>query len=305
MCEPRSGRSSSPNQGAPAAIVRTKLTDSRPVIRAAAGCRGGDQQGVTIPTHRGCHLRTSQLGSVQRLVVKDERGSFAVVVGSAIASLSIIAVIAGCRRWLWTTYSISPIAGNVCAYLALAATGAVGVLVATRWGDQPLRAFGVARWPWRRAATIGFLGSAAGAAYILIVYAGLADPLTTDGSADQFLRTHLFLSAGRVSATTIGLIIISSTCGPLAEESVFRGLWFAVLRRWGMRDWACIGVTAATFHVVHVVVYGLANHPYFFVLGMAFGLVFQRTGSLLCAFLAHAGYNLGVFLTKVALLEMR
>ena len=101
------------------------------------------------------------------------------------------------------------------------------------------------------------------------------------------------------------MLIISSICGPLAEESVFRGLWFAVLRRWGIGDGACIVATAIGFHVVHVVVYGLPNHPYFFILGVGFGVVFQRTGSLLCAFFAHSGYNLGVFLANAGLFELR
>lgn len=90
----------------------------------------------------------------------------------------------------------------------------------------------------------------------------------------------------------ISLIISAVILAPLYEELVFRGVMQTCLvRLFGESRWAAVCYAAAMFAVTHAWVVPWQNLFPLFALGLVFGYVYERTGSLLTAVLAHAGFN--------------
>jgi membrane protease YdiL (CAAX protease family) len=86
--------------------------------------------------------------------------------------------------------------------------------------------------------------------------------------------------------TPFGLVAVSLVPG-ICEELLFRGAIFSLLRR-RFPTWAALVGQAALFAVLHAIG---ARLPYTFALGLVFGLLVWRTGSLWPAILAHAAHN--------------
>lgn len=84
-----------------------------------------------------------------------------------------------------------------------------------------------------------------------------------------------------------GLLVISLVPG-ICEELLFRGAVLGLLRR-SYPLWTAIVLQAAAFAVLHVLAVRL---PYTFALGLIFGLLVARTGSLWPAIAAHIAHNL-------------
>ena len=76
------------------------------------------------------------------------------------------------------------------------------------------------------------------------------------------------------------------------EEMIFRGLLQTVLHGAGgkSRPWAAILVASVCFAMFHASV-PWQSLPGLFVLGIIFGWLYERHGSLLPSVLAHAGFN--------------
>jgi len=85
-----------------------------------------------------------------------------------------------------------------------------------------------------------------------------------------------------VVVAAVGLIV------PALEEMLFRGLLFGALRR-VVKFWPAAAASALLFAVVHMNAAGVAAY---FVLGLTFAAVFERTRSLFAAWAAHATFNL-------------
>lgn len=80
------------------------------------------------------------------------------------------------------------------------------------------------------------------------------------------------------SLTTNPLFIISVCLGaPLSEELVFRGGIERVLLKWKSNPWIAIMVSAAAFSLAHG---NMVQSPFAFVLGIAIGWIYYRTGSV-------------------------
>lgn len=80
------------------------------------------------------------------------------------------------------------------------------------------------------------------------------------------------------SLTTNPLFIISVCFGaPLSEELVFRGGIERVLLKWKSNPWIAIMVSAAAFSLAHG---NMVQSPFAFVLGIAIGWIYYRTGSV-------------------------
>ena len=88
-------------------------------------------------------------------------------------------------------------------------------------------------------------------------------------------------SAGLLTALSIVVM------GPLAEELVFRGIIQTRLLR-AMPVWAAVVLQAVLFGVTHGTPVQMA---YAFLMGLVFGLLRSRTGSILPGFAAHAAFN--------------
>ena len=107
-----------------------------------------------------------------------------------------------------------------------------------------------------------------------------------------FYNDHMeiLLSDGLIPALSIAV------AAPLAEELMFRGVIQTRLER-AMPVWAAVVLQAVLFGVVHGTPIQMA---YAFLLGLAFGFLRSRTGSILPGIAAHAAFNamndpLGIF----------
>lgn len=83
----------------------------------------------------------------------------------------------------------------------------------------------------------------------------------------------------------------------LAEEIVFRGLILQELNK-RLPFWKANVITALLFLVIHFpiwiyndVIFQFGSHIYVFLIGLLFGLVFKKTGSLWSVILLHAFHN--------------
>ena len=90
----------------------------------------------------------------------------------------------------------------------------------------------------------------------------------------------------------IGLILLGGLAAPFAEELLFRGVLYPLLRRvWGVSVGAV--VSAAVFSVVHGFVDVI---PGTFLLGVILALLYERTGSLWVPLTLHAVFNSANFI---------
>ena len=92
---------------------------------------------------------------------------------------------------------------------------------------------------------------------------------------------ELLLSDGLIPALSI------TVAAPLAEELMFRGVIQTRLER-AMPMWAAVVLQAVLFGVVHGTPIQMA---YAFLLGLVFGFLRSRTGSILPGVAAHAAFN--------------
>ena len=92
---------------------------------------------------------------------------------------------------------------------------------------------------------------------------------------------ELLLSTGLIPALSIAV------AGPLAEELMFRGVIQTRLER-AMPVWAAVVLQAVLFGVTHGTPVQMA---YAFLMGLVFGLLRSRTGSILPGLAAHAAFN--------------
>lgn len=90
-----------------------------------------------------------------------------------------------------------------------------------------------------------------------------------------------------MSHNPFGIISIA-LMGPLLEELLFRGAIQGILQRHYPRPWLAIIVASLIFGLVHM---NWAQIPYAFILGMLFGWLYYRTGSLLPCIAGHVLNN--------------
>ncbi len=96
---------------------------------------------------------------------------------------------------------------------------------------------------------------------------------------------------GRVREILLVCGLISLADG-LMEELLFRGLFLRRLARFVGDDWANV-VTALVFTFAHQVLFETPwLLPWVFFLGLLFGWVMQKTGSVLASALLHAGADM-------------
>ncbi len=94
--------------------------------------------------------------------------------------------------------------------------------------------------------------------------------------------------AMRLSAETGWIPALAVVVGaPLAEELVFRGIIQSRLER-AMPAWIAVVLQAALFGLIHGAPVQIA---YAFVMGLLFGYIRHRTGSILPTIAAHAAFN--------------
>jgi len=115
--------------------------------------------------------------------------------------------------------------------------------------------------------------------------AGVPSPEVNHGMLEQLQTAELEM--------VITIIVTAVVIGPLLEEIVFRGLLQTLLLEVLGRDarWLTILIASALFSVVHLGATTWHALPGLMVLGMVLGWLYERTGSLLPAYLVHAAFN--------------
>jgi len=150
---------------------------------------------------------------------------------------------------------------------------------------SPLRAMGLQAFD-ARTFGLGFL-------FGLVNYVAWAVPLMAAAQrifpkamVDQFDSSQVF---ERASSTELAIVLVGvSVAAPLGEEMIFRGFFQrGLVRQWGAP--VAIGLTAFVFSAFHLDPVGLAAR---FELGVLFGVLAWRAGSLWPALAAHGANNL-------------
>ena len=105
-----------------------------------------------------------------------------------------------------------------------------------------------------------------------------------EGSLDAMTRVD---TPGQLVGLLVGAVVLAAVC----EEILFRGLMLQLLARGG-RWWGPIGITALLFALFHLDPVGLLPRA---LMGVYFGLLVWRSGSIFPAMLAHGANNLLAF----------
>jgi len=106
----------------------------------------------------------------------------------------------------------------------------------------------------------------------------------------EFLQTAAW--PGRLAAI-LAVVVLA----PVAEEVFFRGLVQSMLRRYLDNGWAAIVITSIAFAAVHGELY--QDMPALFVLALALGYNYERTGRLTAPILLHGTFNGVMVLLKL------
>jgi membrane protease YdiL (CAAX protease family) len=163
-----------------------------------------------------------------------------------------------------------------------------------RWsGRSPVAYLGLS-WPggWPMAFALGIAVANYFAAVIPLQF--LAQLVAPRSWVEMFDQTQVF---ERQRGLDLFLAMTGAVAAaPIGEEIIFRGLLLQGLLRRGVQMLPAVVASAAIFSLCHVNLIGL---PALFELGLVFGLLYARTGSVLPGMVAHLGSNLTATLLYV------
>jgi len=86
----------------------------------------------------------------------------------------------------------------------------------------------------------------------------------------------------------LSVVISAVVVAPIFEETVFRGLFQSVVRRFLPDPWIAILIAAGIFALAHA---NLSHWPALFVLGVCMGYSYEKSGSLWRPIFIHAVFN--------------
>jgi membrane protease YdiL (CAAX protease family) len=164
-------------------------------------------------------------------------------------------------------------------------------------GIHPLRQFGVMRCN-------GFkcVGMAAGllvSAYPLVLLTEDITAMAMNGKAQPQNVVEFFLNASEkadVKAVCL-MLVLAVVVAPAAEETIFRGYIYGVLKRY-MGGVGAGVLSAGLFAAMHL---NLAALPALFVLAVCLTLAYEATGSILVNIFMHGFFNLSMLLMMLYL----
>ena len=93
--------------------------------------------------------------------------------------------------------------------------------------------------------------------------------------------------------TLLPIVLSAVVIAPVAEEVLTRGLFQSLLVRalGGRSRWVAVGLASVGFAALHVGSVPPQALPGLLVLGVVFGALYERTGSLVPGILVHAAFN--------------
>ena len=136
--------------------------------------------------------------------------------------------------------------------------------------------------------------------FVFILGASLCIVVTMFLTFLQWIRPEWFIAynemiAGLNLKTSFITILYALLIAPVAEETIFRGAIFSESRK-GFSFREANGIQALFFGLYHM---NLIQGIYAFVIGLAFGLIKERTGRIFAAILAHISFNTTTYLLGI------
>ncbi len=125
---------------------------------------------------------------------------------------------------------------------------------------------------------------------IMVLYTACLMPIASFVNAISLLFTeNIMLSESEIflAYPLPVMLLIVGAFGPFCEEFIFRGVIFGAYRNTGM-TWGAIVLSSLLFGLMHM---NINQFCYAFVLGIAFALVVEATGSIWSGFIAHLLIN--------------
>lgn len=170
------------------------------------------------------------------------------------------------------------------ASLVLAQLSGYGLMLLMLWRNKPTT------WNLRRAFSLAWVGRGYFLCYLLVFLVNsVISALSGTQPTSKNPLVGLFLEGSAWQVAVLGILVVM--VGPFFEELLFRGWLFGGLRkRWGVK-WA-LAVSAFLFAIIHADPWAT---PALFVLGLVFGGVYQKTGSLWASVLLHSMWNATTF----------
>lgn len=207
--------------------------------------------------------------------------------GGGIVAVAIVHAIVGADTGVTVVFGILVPAQSL---------GMLAVLLLIAPRRQPWRQ--ALRWSMRWSDSVGVIVGLGLQVALSIVSAVFVEHVLRRDPPTQEL---IDVAAGASGVLDWGLIALGVVVlGPLAEETVFRGVVLRALERRGRRT-AVYG-SAAMFALIHLLDPNtLVAVPLFFVLGIVLGNEVLRTGRLGRAVAIHAGFNLMTVIALYAL----
>lgn len=126
---------------------------------------------------------------------------------------------------------------------------------------------------------------------MVVLFSNLLQPLMACLNLFSLLFVENYVAAGmmEVDGLAVGRNMMYIALVPaLAEEFMFRGIFYHSYRQWGI--WKAALCSGLCFGLVHM---NLNQFLYVFVLGVIFALLVEATGSVISAILAHFTINAG------------
>lgn len=108
-----------------------------------------------------------------------------------------------------------------------------------------------------------------------------------DYKVEQHQELEVLTSYPQVSLK-LSVAVVAVVAAPLVEELLFRGLIQTLIRSYIGRPWLSIAMTSVLFASVHD---QMAHWPALFILSMAIGYVYEKSGSLWQSIFMHALFN--------------
>lgn len=131
---------------------------------------------------------------------------------------------------------------------------------------------------------------------VVFVVNFLTAALSGDAPKSENPVLSLFSDAPTWKIALLGMLVVF--VGPFFEEIIFRGWLFGGLRKeWG--DTPALLLSSALFAVIHGDAPGLLP---LFCLGMVFGWVYRRSGSLWASILVHSCWNATTFAMLISVM---
>jgi|GEM_PF-760969 len=217
------------------------------------------------------------------------------VIGAGLVGMIVIGAVMGARV---SDAAADPAAAQAAAMVSsLGLIGSAVFFLVKAWQTTPagLRSAGLLPRRPGRDLVVGLAGFVVGTLFTWATLAAVAAAARAGGSDVPEVNHTLLEQLGRepTLAAVTQLVGIAVLMGPLLEEVVFRGLLQTLLidtlgRRF---RWTAVLIAAAVFALIHAGAVSWHGWPGLFVLGLVLGWLYERTGSLLPCYLAHALFN--------------